>query len=367
MGKRELLLILAFAAIGIVLYQLSAPPGTSNSRFNFGQLIESAKREIQGNQARAERKTETTEPIGTDVDEIRLQNVPTVTLVGEDRDDLQLELNVTSTGFDTAEAERLARETTLRLDASGRVVTLAIEYPEAGRQSASLVVRLPSRLRARLQGARGDTRVTDVAALYLDGTRGDVVVERVAGAIEGNHVGGEVRLSDVGDVSLTARASDLRIDRVRGDTRLDITGGTVEAASIGGRFELDGRPSEAAVSAIGGTARVNVRGGRVALRGVGNEVRFDGRSTDFELALERPAAVTAIATGGSIRFVAPATGGFTLDAVASEGRVRVTDLDVPVTDTGPGQRASAAVRGGGPTVALRATDGSIDIRATTTR
>lgn len=365
MGKRELLLILAFALIGIVLYQLTVPPGTSTSRFNFGQLIESARREIQGNQARAERKTETTEPIGPDVDEIRLQNVPTVSLVGEDRDDLQVELNVASTGFDTAEAERLTRETTLRLDASGRVVTLAIEYPEAGRQTVSLVVRLPSRLRVRLGGVRRDSRVSGVAALELESTRGELTIERIAGPVEGDHVGGTLHVTGAGRVSLTARSCDLKLEGVDGETKLDLTGGTVRAVRLGGPLDVTGRSADIEVDGAGGTARFDLRGGEVRLAGIGREVRFDGRSTDFTLALAAPAAVTAIANGGSISFTAPPKGGFALDADGE--RVRLSGVDLPITTHDKGQRAVGDVAGGGPTVALRASVGTVEVRAATVR
>jgi len=365
MGKRELLLIVAFVVLGAAVYQLTAPPGQEGrSRFNLGQVIDSVKREVQGNQARAERKTETTAPLDADVDELRLANAPTVTLVGEDRLDIGVELTVVSTGFDEAEAGQLAEATVPRIDVSGRVATLSIDYPEGGRQTATLVVRLPSRLRARVRGARGESRVAGVASVELESTRGDLTIEHVRGAIEGDHVGGSLDISESGSVSLSARSCDLVLGGIAGDTKLDLVGGTARAERLGGRLEITGRSVEVEANQVGDTARFDLRGGEVTLGGVSHEVRFDGRGTDLTLALAAPAPVTAITSDATIRFTAPPRGGFELDATATDGDLRVSGLDVPVTRDGDDRRATGTVAGGGPTVALRVTSGTVEIRAT---
>jgi len=364
MGKRELLLIVGFVVLGVAVYQLTAHPGPEGrSLFNLGQLIESAKREIQGNQARAERKATTTEPLAPDIDELRVDNVPSVTLIGEDRVDMALELAVVSTGFDEAEARQLAEATVPRVDSSGRVVTLSIEYPEGGRQTATLVVRLPSRIRARIRGARGVSRVSGLAAIELEATRGDLTIEHVPFRIEGDHVGGSLHITDAGSVSINARSADVELTGIAGDAKLDLTGGTVRATRLAGALEVTGRSVEIEADGLGAIARFDLRGGEVTLTGVAHEVRFDGRSADLTLALAAPAPVTAITNDGTIQFTAPPKGGFALDATATGGRLQVSGLDVPVTREGEDQRASGEVRGGGPTVALRATSGVIEVRA----
>jgi len=363
MGKRELLLIVGFLVLGVTVYQLTAPPDPEGrSRFNLGQLIDSVKREVQGNQASAEHRTETTEPLGPDIDELRLDNVPTVTLVGEDRLDLALDLTVVSTGFDEAEARALAEATVPRIDVSGRVATLSIDYPEGGRQTATLVVRVPSRLRARIRGARRDSRVSGVAAVELETTRGDVTIERIDGAVEGEHVGGSLHVTDAKAVSLVARSADLEIAGIAGETRLELTGGTARATRLGGGLEVTGRSAEIEADAVGAMARFDLRGGAVTLDHVSHEVRFDGRATDLTLALAVPAPVTAIASDADVRFTAPPKGGFALDATCTGGRLQVSGLDVAVTRENGTDRAAGDVAGGGPTVALRVTDGNVDVR-----
>jgi hypothetical protein len=361
MGKRELLLVLGFAVVGWVVYQLTASPDRGQgTRRSFGQLIQSVRREIQGNPARIERRTDTTEPLGADIDEVRIEGVSTVTLLGEDRADLALELTVVSTGINEAVAGSLADATVPRVDVSGRLVTLSIEYPDAGRQTASLIVRVPARLRARIRRARA-IRVSGLAAADFADSRGDVVLEHIAGPVEGDHVGGNVRITRAGDVTLTARSAHVRLEEVSDTANLELTGGTLRAARLTGEFELRGRSVDAEIERPGAPARIEMTGGRVVLRGASHEVQFDGSSTDLVLALEAPAPVTAIANGGSIRLVAPPTGGFTLDALATDQPVRLSGIDVAVSRVGDGERAAGHIAGGGPIVALRSHNGSLEV------
>jgi hypothetical protein len=361
MGKRELLLILAFAAVGAVIYQLTAPPTPEGRGLGLGRLIQSARREIQGNRAHAEHTTSTTARLDATVDELRVDSIAAVTLVGEDRSDVSIDFIVSSTGYDPAEAEKLARATSLRLDTSGRVVTLSADYPDGGEQRAALTVRLPSRLRVRVQNAR-ETHATAVAALTLDGTRGDVTAEHLAGGLEGSHTGGTLSVSGAGAVNLSLRSADLTLASIHGGVTLELVGGTVRSGAIDGPLEVNGRSAEIEAGPVAGLARFGLRGGRVVLRGVRHEVRFDGRGTDLTLDLAAPAPVTAITSGATIVFTPPPAGGFTLDAAATGGHVRLDGLDVAVTTEGTTEHAKGAVGGGGPTVALRTTDGTVEVR-----
>ena len=55
MGKRELLLVIAFAVVGVVVYQITAPPPPPGSQgFSFSTLVQHMRRGIQGNRAVAE-------------------------------------------------------------------------------------------------------------------------------------------------------------------------------------------------------------------------------------------------------------------------------------------------------------------------
>jgi hypothetical protein len=221
-------------------------------------------------------------------------------------------------------------------------------------------VRVPVRLRARIRRARA-TRISGLAAADFADSRGEVVLERIAGPVEGDHVGGSVRIAHAAGVTLAARSADVRLEEISDTANLELTGGTLRAAHLTGEFELRGRSVDAEIERPGGPARIEMTGGRVVVRGASHEVQFDGSSADLVLALEAPAPVTAIANGGSIRVVAPPTGGFTLDALANDQPVRLSGIDVAVSRVGDGERAAGNIAGGGPTIVLRSHNGSLEV------
>jgi hypothetical protein len=74
------------------------------------------------------------------------------------------------------------------------------------------------------------------------------------------------------------------------------------------------------------------------------------------------AAPVTIYNLGAIVVTGP-PGGYTIDAVATEGRITSEDASITATPSeGPDARVSAKIRGGGPTLNLRSTRGRIELR-----
>jgi hypothetical protein len=107
--------------------------------------------------------------------------------------------------------------------------------------------------------------------------------------------------------------------------------------------------------------RINLSGGELQVRGLRVEARIDGRSSHIGVVMDAPAPVT-IYNQGAIAVTAP-PGGYSLDAAATEGRITSDDSHITATPDGADARASAQIRGGGPTLTLRSTRGNIEIRA----
>jgi hypothetical protein len=95
------------------------------------------------------------------------------------------------------------------------------------------------------------------------------------------------------------------------------------------------------------------------IEGLRTEARIDGRNSNIDVTLDAAAPIT-IYNLGAIRVTAP-PGGYTLDAVTTEGRINMDDGEVTPSE-GADPHATGPVRGGGPTLTLRATRGSITIR-----
>ena len=90
-------------------------------------------------------------PLAAGTNELRISlAAESLSIVGEDRADIDAELRVWSNGFDDAEAQELAKATTLKPVEGAGSVTIGISYPQGGRQRANVVLRVPSRLRLQM-------------------------------------------------------------------------------------------------------------------------------------------------------------------------------------------------------------------------
>lgn len=361
MGKRELLLIFGFVIAGVVLYRLQAPP-TRTPSGGLGALVRRLAREVRPELGRAEREHAATHAIDAAVAEVRVRGVAHATVVGEDRREVVTLLRVTSTGADEPEAARLAEATTLRADRTGEVVLLTVDYPSDGRQDASLTVRVPARLRVRLEDVRAGFQVSGVAAVALASTRGPARITQVRELVDGDHRGGALALGDVGSVRLRTRRTAVTLERVRGGLTLDVTEGSVRARAVAGPVQLDARSADVEVDGLAQSVTAMVAGGRLHLAGVAGPVRCEAQGADVRLALVRPVEVTAFTTRGALEVTLPAGAGADVDAATRVGSLHLDGLDLPIAVDGSSHRARGVVGHGGPRVSLRTSRGPLTIR-----
>ena len=367
MGKRELLLIVAFVVAGVIVYQATAPPADPGARrFSFSRLVDHIRREIRGNPARAEISRSVTHPVAAGVTEVRLlSGFGELTVTGEPRDDIAVEMRISSNGPDEATARKWAEGSTLKVDATATSVALKVDYPEDGRQRGTFIVRIPARLALRVDQTSNRADITKVSSLEMLSARDDTTIKHVEGRVALSHVGGRLIIEDVGSLKLNARRSEATVTTVRGDLSLDVQNGEVTAIAVTGPISVEARSSEVTLSKLDGArgpVRVNAVGGSVALRGVATESRVDGRNTEIEIEMARPVPVTVYNEGDEAVDVTPA-GSYTLDALAASARISLPEGTLDVTETPGEQRASGPVKGGGPAITLRSNRGPINIRS----
>lgn len=373
MGKRELLLILGFIAAGAVVYQLTAPPSRSgDSVLSAGRrILDEIRREVRGRPASAELTTAATHPVPPGITELRvmLRNSP-VTIIGEDRSDIASELWVRSNGLDEAEAKRLAGRAELKVEPAGPTVSVAVTLPEEGSQRVRLGLRVPSGMLVQFGQMNSAIEVTGVQGVEVELARGETTVRQIAGRVGIAHRGGKLIVEDVGSVRVDTRGSEVRLARVAGETVLEIQSGDVRAGELLGAIDIEAENGDVTLEHLQktrGPLRIRTLDGSLTIRGLRAEARIDARETDIDLTLDEAAAVAVFSTGERIQLTAP-PGGFTLDAVAAEGTISVAEslaAELPVRDA-PAvkeQRAAGQVRGGGPTITLRATRGEIRVNA----
>ena len=373
MGKRELVLISLFVVIGIVVYQFTAsPPPPGSEGVTFGGIVGKLKREIQGNRetATATVKEAVAVDMATRLVRINLQRTNDLTIVGSDRNDISVEMTVTGRGFDQNEAKAAAAAAQLKLEKVGDAVSVSHVWPASrdGRgviSQGAFTVYLPQRLLVRVEPHVGKLLINDVSGVEIMGSRGETRIKGATGHVILSHTGGPLEIENVPSLKLTARNSRGSVKRVAGTLSVDATGGELELAEIVGPLDVESRNIEWRIDAsktVKPPMRFNGTGGRLRIEGLRTEARVDGRNLEMDITLAAAAPITIYNTGEDI-IITPAPGGYTIDAVATEGKITSADSNITATP-GEGQdaRASAPIRGGGPPLTLRVTRGRIDIR-----
>ena len=83
---------------------------------------------------------------------------------------------------------------------------------------------------------------------------------------------------------------------------------------------------------------------------------IDGKQAD------RAAPLAIYSEGGDSIEITPPLGGYQLDAVAANAPITLPDGTLTVTTSGQERRATGPVKGGGPTITIRASRGEIKLR-----
>jgi hypothetical protein len=372
MGKRELLLIAGFVLAGALVYHVTAPaPAPGERSFSASQLLEDFRRHLRGNRASADLTTTSTHAVDAAMTELRIvarpgAPPPELTITGENRRDISAEFHVHSNGYDEAEAQRLAKATALTIERDGVRMLVSLVYPREGRQSVTLVMRVPSRLQIKLDPTRSQTRISGVADVDLTNSGGESEFKQIAGRLSGSYRGGELQVIDCGSVKLTTNGADVRLEQIRREVSLNMRGGELKGAEIGGAIDLDTNGTDVTLEKLdktSGMIRINAAGGSVSVKGLRTEGRIDARGAEVDAVIERAAPLAIYADGGDSVEITPPPGGYQLDAVATDGSITLPPGTIEVAENGQERRATGPVNGGGPTITVRSSHGSITVRS----
>jgi hypothetical protein len=341
MGKRELLIVAAFLAVGIAVYEWTAPRAPAGgSRFSFGRFVDQVRRAHGGGGAGSVTQTGTL-PVSSALAELRLSRITRLVVVGETRADIAYSLQVDASGPDDATAIDAAKRTTLRPDDLGRVLSIDAGWPapEAGEggpgRPARLVTRLtlhvPARLGLHVDGSR-DLDASGVAWVALGSLVGDVRLANIAGAVTGSHRNGTLAIDGAaGGVMLSLVSSDTRLARVGGAIELVARNGQVHIDTPAGTVAIDATNEDVTIADAVHGVRVDGSGGRLTIDRPGGDTTIDVRGTTVDLAIDRPATVTAFAADAPLRVMVDGAPAVTIDARAIDGgAITATGVDAPV-------------------------------------
>jgi len=230
---------------------------------------------------------------------------------------------------------------------------------------AVISLTVPRRLAINIQPHIGLLNVSNVAKLEVASSRGETHIVGTAGDVQVTHISGALEITGGAALKLTARNSRGEISGIAGNVRLEATSSRLKLNGLSGQLDVETRNTELALEkspALKTGSRFNVQGGELRIDGLRTETRIDAKNTDVNVKIDAAAPIT-IYNVGAIVVTAP-PGGYTLDAVATEGRITSDDSRITATTgDGPDARASAKIRGGGPPLTLRATRGRIEVRS----
>ncbi len=345
MGKRELLIVLAFIVAGAVAFQLSAPPAKDASTgFSFSKLIDTAKRGMRGNQSYAAPPRTIVYAVGADITELRMAgSAGPLKIIGEDRKDVALELIVMSTGETEAAAIVTANKTVVSEDRIGGILALEFKFPEEESQTSQAVLKIPSRLGVRLNGNR-DTTISHVRSVEFVGPmRSTTQVDHVAGAVVGEQNGGTITLASIGTLKLTLTRTRARISDITAEASLDVRDGDTEIVGSRGPMVIEERRGDVTIRAHNGPVKISGADGQVRIEGATAEVRLDLRraAVDVELASGVGSSLTTSDEELRVTWRDPAH--VQVDAVASNGTIDAADWALTPVKSSVDSRLDAAL------------------------
>ena len=304
MGKRELLIIIVFVAIGTVAYQIAAPPATGDRGFSITKIFTEARKEMRGNPGSGKYVHKASVPIPADLREVRLIGVSEgVKILGDaSGENVEYEFTVTSNGPDDAAALGYAKETALERDDLGDSMVFRAVYPKPASQRSTIVMHVPARLAVRIEGSLG-ADVKDVAAVHLEAMRSTVTLSNVAGSITGVQQDGDFIIAGAKSVKLRLIRSKSKISKVTGGLTLDLRDTDSEITESAGALEVDETRSDLSVSDHKGTIVVRGNDGSITIGRPTQETRVDVRRAEVEVLVERAVAMTIITSDEPLRLI----------------------------------------------------------------
>lgn len=193
---------------------------------------------------------------------------------------------------------------------------------------------------------------------------GSISVEDLKGEVKAKTAGGSLTFGDI-DGPVWARTAG-------GSIRLDGAIGTADVKTAGGSLDIGDVSGNVFAKTAGGSIRINKAGGNVEAHTSGGSIDVEevlgnidastsGGSVEARIAKQPKGNCSLETSGGSITVYLADDIGINLDAKSSWGKVR---SDFPVKgDSGEKKsRLRGEINGGGPTLHLRNSSGTIRIR-----
>ena len=199
--------------------------------------------------------------------------------------------------------------------------------------------------------------------VLVDTSGGRIVVDGIDGDVEMDTSGGPITgISIDGDVVADTSGGGITLERIRGDVLADTSGGSIQVEDVVGDVDADTSGGSIRVQEVDGDVSADTSGGSIRIDGVTGEVVADTSGGTVSVAFDgrNIEGATLSSSGGGVRVQIDPSASFSIDAAASGDSIQC-DIPIEVRGKVSKSRLSGKVNGGGPTLTLRASGGTIRI------
>jgi Toastrack DUF4097 len=216
--------------------------------------------------------------------------------------------------------------------------------------------------------ARYTVRVPKSFNLDLKTGGGMIAASGVAGTTTAATGGGKLKLDHLrGPLNAKTSGGSIVLSSCEGSLDIKTSGGGITATEGKGTLEAKTSGGSISVRNFDGDATVKTSGGRLTFEQVNGRVigKTSGGSISAALVSPVPGDVELISSAGSIELAVPADAAVNIQAAASSGTV---SNNLPIVATrSERDELRGAVNGGGKSVILRSSAGSISIKSTASK
>jgi len=336
MGKRELLLLVAFLAFGAVVYQVTAPPPDPNKEsFSLSKFMGQVKAELHGENAEtAVTRTATAEPPSGEGRLVIPEYRGTITIVGEERKDIAAELRAAVYGLDEAQAETRAKDLTLSLEEKGDDIETRIALPGDVRRRPrlELTLRVPAHLLVSLALRNGQADIRHAGRLHLDDARGKVTMSDV-GEVDGAQVNGNLEIIRAHSVHLKLQRTTARLEEIAQELTLEAEHGELRIQQVHGQAKLTLQRLDCELDAFKGPVTIETDHVNLSVRNIVAPLTVKGEHTEVMATMAAAAPVTIETTDDQLDLRTPPGQGVTIDAHTKDGQIRTAAVEGAASDT----------------------------------
>jgi DUF4097 and DUF4098 domain-containing protein YvlB len=193
---------------------------------------------------------------------------------------------------------------------------------------------------------------------------GDQMVDGVRGPLNAATGSGQLKLRNIGSETRASTGSgDIDVENVNGFVRASTGSGRISAIRVGGGFDGSTGSGDVTVEQTApGDVKVGSGSGSITLKNIKGALSVGTGSGTIHADGEIAGDWKVESGSGSVILQVPAQSAFDLYARSSSGNITIDNHELAVTGTISRREIHGKVRGGGHTVDLRTSSGSIVVR-----